>query len=58
MKNKNRKGFTLAETLITLSILGVVAVVMVPSIIRNYQKRITVTKLQKVMQPLIKWQQI
>ena len=44
---RNKKGFTLAETLITLTILGVVAAVLVPSIIRNYQKRVTIIKLQK-----------
>ena len=47
MKDNYKKAFTLAETLITLSILGVVAAVMVPSIIKNYQKRVTIAKLQK-----------
>ena len=44
---KNFKGFTLAEVLITLSILGVVAAITIPNIVQNYQKRLTVTKLQK-----------
>ena len=43
----NKKGFTLAEVLITLSILGVVAAIMIPNIIQNYQKRLTITKLKK-----------
>ena len=44
----NKKdGFTLAEVLITLSILGVVAAISIPNIVQNYQKRLTVTKLQK-----------
>lgn len=43
----NRKGFTLAEVLITLSILGVVAAITIPNIIQQYQKRLTITKLQK-----------
>ena len=48
--NKNKFGknsFTLSETLITIVILGIIAVVVVPSIINNYQKRLTITKLKK-----------
>ena len=44
---KKLKAFTLAETLITLSILGVVAAVLVPSIINNYKQRLTITKLKR-----------
>ena len=47
-------GFTLAEVLITLSILGVVAAISIPNIIQQYQKRVTVTKLQKVYSELNK----
>ena len=43
-----KAAFTLAETLITLTILGVVAAIMVNGIINNYQKRITITKLKKI----------
>ena len=43
----HKKGFTLAEVLITLSILGVVAAIMIPNVIQQYQKRSTITKLQK-----------
>ena len=46
MKTKIKKGFTLAETLITLTILGVVATVVIPNIIKNYQKRMTITRLK------------
>ena len=46
-KNNLTKAFTLAEVLVTLSILGVLAVMTVPGIVRNYKKKITVTKLQK-----------
>ena len=44
---KNKRAFTLAEVLITLSILGVVAAISIPNIIQQYQKRLTITKLQK-----------
>ena len=44
---ENRKSFTLAEVLITLSILGVVAAISIPNVIQQYQKRLTITKLQK-----------
>ena len=44
---KNYRAFTLAEVLITLSILGVVAAISIPNIIQQYQKRLTITKLQK-----------
>ena len=41
-------AFTLAEVLITLGIIGVVAALTIPSVIINYQKKETVTKLKKV----------
>ena len=41
-------GFTLAETLITLTILGVVAAILIPNIINHYQEKVTVVKLKKV----------
>ena len=40
-------GFTLSETLITVAILGVIAMLTIPGIIRNYQKRVWVTQLQR-----------
>ena len=39
-------AFTLAEVLITLSILGVVAAISIPNIIQNYQKQATVSRLK------------
>ena len=40
-------GFTLAEVLITLSILGVVAAISIPNIIHHYKERVLVTQLKK-----------
>ena len=49
MKKKwgKRFGFTLAEVLITLGIIGVVAAITLPTLINNYQKTQYVTTLQK-----------
>jgi prepilin-type N-terminal cleavage/methylation domain-containing protein len=48
----NQKGFTLAEVLITLSIIGVVAALTIPTVVQNYQKTQTVTQLKKVYSAL------
>ena len=45
---EKRSAFTLAETLITLAIIGVVAAMTIPSLVQKYQERVTVTKLKKV----------
>ena len=45
----NSKAFTLAQVLITLGIIGVVAAMTIPTLIANYQKKVTVTKLQKTL---------
>lgn len=42
-----KTAFTLAEVLITLGIIGVVAAMTMPSLIQNYQEKATVTKLKK-----------
>ena len=47
-----RVAFTLAEVLITLGIIGVVAAMTMPSLITNYQKKQTVTQLKKVYSEL------
>ena len=41
-------GFTLAEILITLGVIGVVSAITIPSIIQHYQKQQTVSQLKKV----------
>ncbi len=43
-----RAAFTLAEVLITLGIIGVVAALTLPTVINNYQKQETVSKIKKV----------
>lgn len=43
-----KKGFTLAEVLITLGIVGVVAVLTIPGVMRNYKNRLYTAQLQKV----------
>lgn len=47
MNKKIKYGFTLAEVLITLAIIGIVAATTIPTLINNYQKRVVVTRLQK-----------
>ncbi|MDR1168004.1 MAG: type II secretion system GspH family protein [Heliobacteriaceae bacterium] len=41
-------AFTLAEVLITLGIIGVVASLTMPTLIQNYQEKATVVKLKKI----------
>ncbi len=41
-------AFTLAEVLITLGIIGIVAAMTIPTLIVKYEKKQTVTKLQKM----------
>ena len=42
-----RLGFTLAEVLITLGIIGVVAALTMPVLVANYSKKADVAKLKK-----------
>ncbi len=51
-QNKVKFGFTLAEVLITLGIIGVVAAMTIPMLIENYQKKSTVVRLQKAISVL------
>lgn len=44
----NKKlGFTLSEVLITLGIIGIVAVLTIPAVMKNYRNRLYVAQLQK-----------
>lgn len=43
-----RRGFTLAEVLITLGVIGVVAAMTLPMLIQNYQKTVLKSQFKKV----------
>lgn len=45
---KNKKGFTLAEVLVTMGVIGVVAALTVPNLVKDYQNKSLVAQLQKV----------
>lgn len=45
----NKRGFTLAEVLITLGIIGVVAAITLPTLIQNHQKQVYVNGLKKAL---------
>ena len=47
-----KKGFTLAEVLVTLGIIGVVSAMTVPTLMQNYQRKSYVTQLHKVYNEL------
>lgn len=43
----NKRAFTLAEVLITLGIIGVVAAMTLPTLLNKYQEVVTVNKVKK-----------
>jgi prepilin-type N-terminal cleavage/methylation domain-containing protein len=43
----NKNAFTLAETLIAIGIIGVVSALTIPTLIKNYQKRVIEVNLKK-----------
>lgn len=49
---KKQVAFTLAEVLITLGIIGIVAALTIPTLIQNQQEKQTVVKLKKVYSTL------
>lgn len=49
MKRIKIGAFTLAEVLITLGIIGVVAAMTLPTLVANYQKKILIGQLQKTI---------
>ena len=52
LKINLKKGFTLAEVLITLAIIGVVAAISIPSVISNSQQQEFKTGLRKAVSVL------
>ena len=51
---KKQMAFTLAEVLITLTIIGVIAAITIPNLMKNYKNHVTVTKVQKAYNQLSK----
>ena len=45
-------GFTLAEVLVTLGIIGVVSAMTLPTLVKNHQRQVFVTQLHKVYNDL------
>ena len=52
LNSQRRFGFTLAEVLVTLGIIGVVSAMTVPSLMQNYQRQSYVAQLHKVYNEL------
>ena len=49
MKKNFKKGFTLSELLVTLTIIGVVAAVSIPQLVLGFQKKQTGSQLSRVV---------
>ena len=47
-----KKGFTLAEVLITLAVIGIVAAITIPVVVTNYQKKAQYTQFMKAYNTL------
>ena len=52
MDIKNKKGFTLSETLIAITIIGIIAAVTLPMITYQYKKAVIETKFKKAYSTL------
>lgn len=48
-----KKGFTLAEVLITLGIIGIVAALTIPTLVSTHKKRVVTTSLKKFVNTLL-----
>ncbi|MDR1327286.1 MAG: type II secretion system GspH family protein [Heliobacteriaceae bacterium] len=47
LPRNDRAGFTLAEVLITLGIIGVVAALTMPAIVQNYKRQVATSRIKK-----------
>ncbi len=45
---RKRFAFTLAETLITLGVIGIIAAMTIPNLVQSYNEKVTVTKVKKM----------
>ena len=52
---KRRVAFTLAEVLITLGVIGVVAAMTIPTLIKNHEKHVIETQLKKTYSDIGNW---
>ena len=51
-KSKLLSGFTMAEVLITLGVIGIVAAMTIPQMMQGYRKKVVETELQKAVSML------
>ena len=51
--SRKRTAFTLAEVLITLGIIGIVAALTLPTLISRYQEKVFITRLEKTYSILV-----
>ena len=51
--SRKRTAFTLAEVLITLGIIGIVAALTLPTLTSRYQEKVFITKLEKTYSILV-----
>ena len=49
---QSSNGFTLAEVLVTFAVIGVIAALTIPGLLKNHQNQVTVTKLKKAFSVL------
>lgn len=58
--DQGKNAFTLAEVLVTLGIIGIVAAMTMPALIANHQKKATAVKLARfytiMSQAVLRWQ--